>query len=91
MARAARGPPSKAPPMPSTRAGEQASAAIEFVILAGVDDVEAAVQQVTAAVSQRMRGIERAAHRDPRGSRRDSQRLKPSTRCEKDVNRLVKE
>ena len=49
-----------------------------------------AVQKVTAAVSQRMRGsnaprtaIQAAAGAIPRQN--------PSTRCEKEVNRLVKE
>ena len=74
----------------SARHAEEPLGAIEFVVLAGVDNVESGGPEVTAAVSQRIRGsseprtaIQAAAGAIPKA--------KPSTRCEKEVKRLVKE
>ena len=49
-----------------------------------------AVHSVTAAVSHRMRGSSEPRIGDPGRRGRDPEE-KPSTRCENDVNRLVKE
>ena len=72
------------------RHAEQPLGAIEFVILAGVDDVEAGGPEGDGGGQPEDPRIERAAHGDPGRRRRDPQE-KPSTRWENDVKRLVNE